>query len=85
MSAMNELGEFIVLAVLSALELPGESGWVFDGFRRIYTDGKPSGWVARMVDTSSYEPEGVARYVQGNGTTMHEAMLDMGKRRKEML
>lgn len=83
---MDDPGEFIVQAVLSALEQEGDDGWVFDGFRREYTDGKPSGWRARMVKpgTASDGFSDLLDLIEGKGVTMHEAMLDMGSQRKAM-
>lgn len=87
-SLSAQLGEELVSMVLAAFELePDEQGWCFDGWRRVYTEGQPDGWEARMVQLTGGDDDPYASFVPviiGHGSTLHEALKDMGRQRKGM-
>lgn len=82
----TDAGQIPTLVVEATLVPTLPEPWIFDGYRRVYDDLKPTGqWSARAINPRSAEAEKgtgrtVVSYLAGTGPTLMEArnaLLDL--------
>jgi hypothetical protein len=82
----DDEGIYTPIFEVQEMDPPLPEPWAFDGYRRVYDDGKPLGqWQARAIDTEDVAFEectgrAMSSFKTGQGTTMvaaRDALLEL--------